>query len=401
MTHALVTILGKAQRPDGHPGYNEATYRFENGDTDRTRFFGLALARYLKPDEMVILGTRGSFWSVLMEALAGDGGEGEEARIELMEAADAEEVEQSLLDRLAPLMAQAVNAAVRPTLIPEARDEAAQYAILQAVDEAVAADSELHFDLTHGYRHLGVVGFLSSFMLERLRNIQVRGLWYGALDMTRDGITPVLRLDGLVRVRRWLDALDRFDATGDYGVFASLLKEDGVPEDKAACLEAAAFLERTLNVGDAARKIGTFLPVLDEALDGASGLFKHRLAKRLQWAKAATLSEKQRKLAHQYLERGDFVRAAMFGREACVNQLFETNDVTTNKRYHDDGKEALRQLADELPNSRRRAYRELTTMRNALAHGTRPEGRRSIEKTLKDPRQLRRKLQTALQNFFG
>ena len=400
MTRMLVTILGKAQRPDGDAGYNEAKYRFPNGATDRTPFFGLALARYLKPDEIVILGTAGSFWSVLVEALAKDKGGGEEARIELMDAADAEQVEQPLLDRVAPLMAQATNAVVRPVLISDARCEVGQNAILKAVDEAVAASSELHFDLTHGYRHLGMVGFLSSFMLERLRNIQVRGLWYGALDMTRDGITPVLRLDGLVRVRRWLDALDRFDATGDYGLFAPLLQEDGVPEDKAGCLEAAAFLERTLNVRDAARKIGSFLPVLDEPLDGASRLFQHRLAERLRWANADTVSEQQRRLAHQYLNRGDFVRAAMFGREACVSRLFEANNVTMDEHYDDDRQETLWQLADELPDTKRRAYNELTAMRNALAHGTRPD-RRHIETALKDPQQLRGKLEKALQRFFG
>ena len=48
-------------------------------------------------------------------------------------------------------------------------------------------------------------------------------------------------------MRRWLEALDRFDATGDYGVFAPLLIEDGVPEAKVECLEDAAFYERTLN----------------------------------------------------------------------------------------------------------------------------------------------------------
>ena len=398
MTKTLVTILGKAQRPDG-AGYNEATYRFPNGDTDQTAFFGLALARYLNPDKIVILGTAGSFWSVLTEALAGESGDREDARIALMEASDAEEVEQPLLDRVAPLMAEAMNAEARPTLIPDARDEAAQYAILEAVDNAVAASSELHFDLTHGYRHLGMVGFLSSFMLERLRDMRVRGLWYGALDMTADGITPVLRLDGLVRVRRWLDALDRFDATGDYGLFAPLLKEDGVPNDKANCLEAAAFLERTVNVRDAARKIATFLPVLEQPLPGPSGLFQRDLAECLSWAKAPTVSQQQCKLAHRYLDRGDFVRAAVFGRESCVTRLFEENDVTFDERYSEDRTETLKDLASKLPDSRRRGYQALTAMRNALAHGTRPEWR-AIEIALRDPRRLKRELQTALQGFF-
>jgi CRISPR-associated DxTHG motif protein len=32
------------------------------------------------------------------------------------------------------------------------------------------------FDLTHGFRHLGMVGMLSAFMLERIGRVAVRSL---------------------------------------------------------------------------------------------------------------------------------------------------------------------------------------------------------------------------------
>ena len=87
-----------------------------------------------------------------------------------------------------------------------------------------------------------MIGLLSSFMLEQVRRLKVSDLWYGALDMTKEnGVTPVLKLDGLVRIQHWVDALARFDATGDYGLFAPLLVADGVEPDKAECLETAAF----------------------------------------------------------------------------------------------------------------------------------------------------------------
>lgn len=401
MTRTLVTILGRAVRRDGDAGYNEATYRFrDDGAEDRrSAFFGLALARHLQPDEIVILGTASSMWSVLVEKLADESGD-KDARAVLMDAERGDKVNQPMLDRLRPMMERALDLVVRPRLIPKAGTASEQYDILRAVDEAVARNSELDFDLTHGLRHLGMVGFLSSFMLERLRRLEVRGLWYGALDMTENDITPVLRLDGLVRVRRWLDALDRFDATGDYGVFAPLLREDGVPEDKANYLEAAAFLERTLNVRDAAGKIATFLPVLDQSLSGASGLFRRRLAMRLRWAKADMLSEQQRQLAHQYLSRGDFVRAAVFGREACVSRLFEENNIEPNEYYSEDRQAELKEIAASLSGARRQGYFALTAMRNALAHGTRPK-RQDVERALRDPQDLQAQLQTALQRFFS
>lgn len=414
MSHTLVTMLGKS-RESKDTGYRETTYRFPDGTEDRTAFFGLALSRHLKPDATVILGTPGSQWGVLVEHLAGEDAADEEARIRLLEAAGA--VCQALLDRLKPLMERAVGCGVEPRLIPFGRDESEQYAILAALADAVP-HGEVSFDLTHGFRHLGMVGFLSAFMLERVRDLIVRDLWYGALDMTDGGLTPVLKLGGLVRVRRWEDALARFDATGDYGVFVPLLVADGAPADKARCLEEAAFYERTLNVRDAARKIGTFLPLLDGSLDGASGLFRCRLADRLRWAKEPDAAERQRVLAQQYLTRGDFVRAAMFGREAFVTRVCEDLGVSALD-YGARRKEAVETFEAELREGKHSeeqalAWWTLTFIRNALAHGTRlhpphrskkeaPHGAAKFAavEALKRPDRLERELKSALDRFFA
>ena len=101
-----------------------------------------------------------------------------------------------------------VGRPVVPCLIPFGRNESQQYKILSVIADNVP-EGTVDFDLTHGFRHFGMIGFLSTFMLARIRELNVNHLWYGALDMTQDGITPVLRLDGLDRVRQWVDALNR------------------------------------------------------------------------------------------------------------------------------------------------------------------------------------------------
>ena len=416
MNHTLVTFLGKS-RESKDTGYRKTVYRFPDETKDETAFFGLALSRYIKPDTIVILGTCSSQWGVLVEHLAEEG-EAEDARRRLLKAEADGAVTRPLLDDVAPLMKRSIGCDVHPRLIPFGEDADEQYDILGAIADAVPKNGTASFDLTHGFRHLGMVGFLSAFMLERVRNLSVRDLWYGALDMTRDGVTPVLKLDGLTRVRRWIDALDRFDATGDYGVFAQLLIDDSVPEHKADCLRDAAFYERTFNVRDAARKIDTFRPILANPLAGASGLFQRRLADRLRWATASGLAEQQRKLAHQYLNRGDFVRAAMFGWEACVTRLCEERNVPTvefsveRQKVVEEFKEELRENKHSRVKST--AYLTLTYIRNALAHGTRQSPPRSSNHkdpkvaartaaaaALKDRDRLRRELQTTLQQFFG
>ena len=397
--HTLVTILGKS-RESKETGYRQAVYKFPDDTQDKTAFFGLALSRHLRPDAIVILGTCSSQWSVLVEHLAADAGN-EETRLQLMNAEVDGMVTQDLLEQVAPLMQQAVDCQVIPRLIPFGCDIDEQYAILRVVADVVPSNGVVSFDLTHGFRHIGMVGFLSAFMLERIHepNLKVRGLWYGALDMTQDGVTPVLRLGGLARVRRWLDALNRFDAAGDYGVFAPLLIDDGIPEDKADCLRDAAFCERILNVRDAERKIQTFLDFLasmDERLTGASGLFQDRLVSRLHWVKQPSMSKKQRLLAHQYLERRDFVRAAMFGWEAVVSRICEERGVTTGE--FNERKEAVEQYEVELseagPEWKLRHYKTLKNIRNGLAHGAVPT-RQSAKKAVRNPDRLKRSLQEA------
>ena len=402
MNHTLVTFLGKG-RDSKTPGYRETVYRFPDGTTtELTAFFGLALSRHVESDAVVIFGTCSSQWDVLVEHFAAEGDD-EDARLELLDAVAVQAVGQELLDRLAPLMGRAAGRTVIPRLIPFGRDAGEQYEIMSAIAQAVP-NGDVSFDLTHGFRHLGMIGFLSAFMLERVRNLTVRRLWYGALDMTRERITPVVELDGLIRVRGWVEALDRFDATGDYGVFARLLIEDGVPEDKARCLKRAAFYERVLNVSGARQQIGAFLPVLDEALPGAAGLFQRRLAGRLQWVKESDLARQQRKLAYQYLRRDDFVRAAILGREAFVSQLCAERGVS-NIEFSKERQDTIEAFEAELedgshPEPRMNGYQTLRTIRNALAHGTRPSGRR-YRTMLKDPDRLRREIEAALQRLFG
>jgi CRISPR-associated Csx2 family protein len=403
MNHTLVTFLGRA-RVDPETGYRRARYRFPGAPTPReTPFFGMALAGHLTPDAAVILGTSGSQWSVLVEHLA-QGAEAEDVRLELLDAETQATITQPMLDHVTPLMSRAVGLPVTPRLIPFGQDADEQYEILGAIADTVP-NGDVSFDLTHGFRHLGMVGFLSAFMLQRVRNLHVRGLWYGALDMTdrTSGITPVLRLDGLTRVRGWVDALDRFDATGDYGVFAPLLIEDGVAQDKAGCLKRAAFFERAQNLLDAARQLRTFLPILDTPLSGASGLFQKRLAERLRWVKAGGLADYQRKLAFEHLKRHDFLRAAVFGWEAlctleCERRGLRSDDYATGRKLAtDDLDDEIR--AGKHPEWKKSAFLVLRDIRNALAHGN-PPGHQRSRQVLQDPDRLRSELEKAFQRLL-
>lgn len=75
MKTTLVSFLGK-NTADPKTGYRTATFRFADGRESSTPFFGLALAKELNPDFMVILGTAGSMWdAVRARGSAGLGGD--------------------------------------------------------------------------------------------------------------------------------------------------------------------------------------------------------------------------------------------------------------------------------------------------------------------------------------
>lgn len=389
----LVSFLGRG-REDSTKGYRTATYCFPDGQRNTTAYFGLALAQWLDAQRLILLGTDSSMWDVLIENLATEGDD-EALRLELMDAVVQARVTDELLARVAPMVARAVGRPCELHVISHARDAAGQQAILARLSELVKPKERIALDLTHGYRHLAMLGLEAAGFLEATRRVEIVGLYYGALDMTKNGETPVLRLDGLAHIRAWTEALARFDASGNYGVFAPLLERDGLGKDKAQCLVEAAFHETTTQVALAAQKLQTVLTALQQtALSGASELFRSKLIERLDWARKDNLADQQRTLALRALDRGDFLRACIFGIEALITRrcLEEKRDPKDYAEREAVDKAFQQQIkSDQHPDWLREAYWTLRNLRNAMAHGTSPDWKRQRQ-LLADRERLEKEL---------
>ena len=110
MTHALVTFLGRT--PKDTDGYRTTRYRFPDGsESEPTAFLGWTLAKRLRPDRLVVLGTTGSMWDFLGEQ-AGIA-EGDEGMGELWESLERTvnegRVSEKDLAALAPLVSRHVG----------------------------------------------------------------------------------------------------------------------------------------------------------------------------------------------------------------------------------------------------------------------------------------------------
>lgn len=348
----LISFLGKGRSSAG--GYQQATYAFEDGQQVQTAFFGAALMQRLRPQRTLLLGTAGSMWDALGIDIESN------EWIELGEATERGDVNQTLLDRVSA-RARAAWIGAELVLIPYCRTESEQMALLADLATRVGEGESVVLDIAHAFRHLPMLALVAARYLTHVRKAIVSDIYYGALEMTNEGMTPVVKLDGLLRMLDWIEAFAAHDASGNYGRFAPLLQHDGMKASLADQLGHAAHLERVTNSADARQKITPLLGAI-KGLGGATRLFADQLDQRLDWARRDSRDARERALFEAYLAREDFIRAAIYLQEsvitsACIDARLDSND-------HDQRETARAKLKEH------REFQALSDIRNMLAHGT-------------------------------
>ncbi|EXI76890.1 MAG TPA: TIGR02221 family CRISPR-associated protein [Candidatus Accumulibacter phosphatis] len=385
----LISFLGKG-RADPKTGYRTATYRFDEGFSRSVPFFGLALTEYIEPDRLVLLGTAGSMWDVFFEGE----GLGDDAQLELMAAIDAGSVSEALLDLPRQRLADRLGIPVSCLLIPYARDEAEQAAILHRLAAVVEPGESLCIDVTHAFRHLPMLALVAARYLARVAAVTVEELYYGALEMTPPaGETPVLRLGGMLRMLDWVDALATYDKDGDYAPFARLLTEDGMERSRGELLARAGYFERTSNPVRARETLTSVFPSVEAHRGLLGSLFVETLKKRIGWFRGRTRDDWELSLADAYLQRRDYLRSATFLYEAFVTRA--CNERRGNPNDFDQRSEAYAAARAQIP-----AVRQLEYLRNALAHGVRPRASEDV-RTLDEEARLQAKLKSLRRELFG
>jgi CRISPR-associated Csx2 family protein len=398
----LISFLGKG-REDPNQGYRTARYRFPDGSERTTAYFGLALAEYLKAKRVILIGTASSMWDVLIENVVGDAAT-EAQRLELMDAVADGRVSEPLLESFRALITRTSGRALVPMVIASGTDLDQQQAILPRLAEHLVSNEPIAMDVTHGYRHLGMLALGAARYLAHTRKVQVDAVYYGALEMTgADGATPVVRLDGLIHLQNWGEALAAYEASGDFSRFAPLLERDGLPAKDVQALHHAWHYLNLTQVAEAAIALRPLLERLEQPLRGAAELFRERLRQGLRWVHGEDLAEQQRLLALQSLRRGDFLRATVYGMEAFLSR--ETLAAGRNPldfECRNSAEQIFRQeLKDgEHPHWKRNAYWLLRHVRNACAHGTPPE-QPYYQELLRNPARLTQELEATLNRLIN
>ncbi len=368
MTHSLIGFLGKARKEDGGK-YRTAYYNFD-GKKISTQFFGLGLREVIKPQQLIILGTSGSMWDVLYEGFS-DSDKQAEHWLELSESVEGNAVSQQQLNICAQDLSVQLGVNCILKLIPYGKNEQEQSNILKIMAADINVGDQVSLDLTHGLRHLPTLGLLSAMYLQTAKQVTINGIYYGALELTEAGKTPVIRLDGLLKIADWISALHSFDKTGDIAPFSPLLVKEGMSPETAALLKTAAFHESVLNIPKARTPLRDFAKETQDGLPGIASLFTESLNERIAWKDQNNIYLRQREKAQFYLQRSDYVRAAALGYEAVITYYLKKNAPNADVENYETRQLTRDRIESELSSSDLKAYKTLRSIRNSVAHANR------------------------------
>jgi CRISPR-associated DxTHG motif protein len=182
----LLTFLGTGN-------YQPCHYQFGDGISSEQSYFCAALAAQLKPDRVLSLETRAA--------------------------------QEKHGENLAMALARQ-NMNCEAILIPEGKSEQELWQIFGALTRHVPHGCTLHLDITHGFRSLPLLGFLSVSYLRVTRQITLGGIHYGAweaLDARR--VAPTFDLTPFLTLLDWTSAAEDFLNSGSASRLARLLAD--------------------------------------------------------------------------------------------------------------------------------------------------------------------------------
>ena len=384
----LISLIGKS-KANPQTGYRKAHYGFEPGFSRTVSFFGLALLDYAKPDRLILAGTAGSMWDVFFEHQHTD----DETALALMDAVEKEAVTAQMLAIHEQRLSEKLGIPVQCLLISYARNEAEQTTILTDLADHLAPGEKIILDVTHGFRHLPMLALVAARYLARVRGVQVQEVYYGALEMTDPATqqTPVLRLSAMLHMLDWVDALAVYEHSGNYGVFAPLLQQDGMPAERANLLAQAAYFERSGNPVQAKQSLSGAHNHVRNHPGPLGQLFKTTLTEHIGWFRQGNRADWELALAGRYLARQDYLRTITYLCEAYISRATEKFGGNVNQ-FED------RDLAFKEADKNQDVWL-LKHLRNAMTHGVRTDNR-DAKPLLQNQQALDTKLRALRKSLF-
>ena len=180
--------------------------------------------------------------------------------------------------------------------------------------EHVGPGDRVDLDVTHGFRHLPMLAILAALHLRSVRGAEIGGIWYGAYDPD-SGAAPVHDLAGLLHIADWLQALHTYDKDGDYGAFAPAARPGRRPACRGRLLRAHQ--QPGQGPREALRLVEPGGPV-SARRPGRGAVQRCARTAASVGIGAARGRTGSARSPMQYLDRQDYVRAAIYAQESVI-----------------------------------------------------------------------------------
>jgi CRISPR-associated Csx2 family protein len=389
MSHVLITHMGKPISADKE--YPRTTYVLDQTAFE-TSMLSFGLAKQLQPDSMVFIGTSGSAWSSLISMHEGLQHE-DDLQLTLEGIESDDNMVNADLKPLQTCLAAQLNCTVYCRVVPYLETspvkESAHY--LKTLAEVIKAGDDITLDITHGLRYHPMLALVAAQYLKVTLHANIKSILYGNYERkTAEGHSLVMHLNGMLEIMDWVGALNSFDKDGDYSIFSELMHKDGVDPSLCSEVEKAGFFERTTNSVNAKQHLTTLKEsTIEFETTPLTSLFSGALSERTEWAKTSGRGNNEFQLAELYLERGDYLRAAIFAQEGYISKQLhrkkdDLNDFDIRKDFNKNCK---------VPE-----FIDLREIRNSMAHGLpgkqnmTQERQQKLEKALKSQIELEKAL---------
>ncbi|TYO92766.1 TIGR02221 family CRISPR-associated protein [Desulfallas thermosapovorans] len=185
MKKTLITFIGTGN-------YSETTYQ-NSAISVKTKYFPVAAALLASPERILVVQTtqaREKHWQSLRGELLGQG---------LPEPGEL--------------------------AIPGGETTAELWEIFRRIVASVGKEEEVVFDITHAFRTIPLISFLSVAYLKFVRGIEITGLYYGAYEARDEkNISPIFDLTGFCELLDWIVGVNAFISYGAAQKLGGLLK---------------------------------------------------------------------------------------------------------------------------------------------------------------------------------
>jgi CRISPR-associated DxTHG motif protein len=373
----LITFFGMAK------DYKETTYFLEDKEKT-TKYIADALNEFLNPDKVLIFTTQ--------EAINKNN-------------AFKEEIEEKIgKDK------------TETVIVPSGKDQKEQEEIFKKVLEEVEKynkEWEIYVDITHAFRSIPLVFFISLFYLKNFYNIKTSKIFYGAFEQRdENNRSPVIELTFLLDIIDWFNSVNMFVKRYEANELAHKLKlmvdnekflkldpeqknnlinlSEGLRKFSGEYLNVRAVQFARLSV-DLKDKLSKSKPIINENLPILSPLIDkvQKEIENLQTPNPDTLNmdtlKYRIKLIHAYLRRNLALQAILLLREVFVDYLIlKVGDTKEWLRYKyrkyisdifnkPNGNNVDRNIAEKIKFLRNNSelgeiWEEIIKFRNNLAH---------------------------------